>query len=234
MRKILQFLFLVMSPVLFAQLPQSLVKPAERISTFDEYDGSIFKHLRYKDASVIDEKSGTFDTKLRYNAYSDALQYKKGSKLFELVKSPTSHARIDGDYYYYCNFKTQRGLKRPGYYVLVELTERYRIYKKYSVKITEPNKKGSASGTSTPGKVQIQTAYFLEERGVIMELPMNKKKILAALSDKEEELKVYMKKEKIKVRKEEDLIRLVSRYNALKSTDGGPSRSLLSTRSRRN
>lgn len=233
MRKILQFLFLIISPVLFAQLPQSLLKPAKRISTFDEYDGSIFKSLRYKDASVIDEKSGTFDAKLRYNAYSDALEFKRGSDLFELLKNPTSHARIDGDYFYYCDFKTQRGLTRPGYYILVELNERYRIYKKYSVKITEPNKKGSASGTASPGKVQIKTKYYLEERGIIMELPMNKKKILAALNDKEEELKIYIKKEKIKVRKEEDLIRLVSRYNALKSSDGNLSRSLLSTRSRR-
>ncbi|WP_405208268.1 hypothetical protein [Aquimarina sp. LLG6339-5] len=234
MRKILQFLFLIMSPVLFAQLPQSLLKPTKRVTTFDEFDGSIFKSLKYKDASVIDEKSGTFDAKLRYNAYSDALEFKKGSELFELLKNPTAHARIDGDYYYYCNFKTQRGLKRPGYYVLVELNEQYRIYKKYNVKITEPDKRGSASGTATPGKVQIKTKYYLEERGVIMELPMNKKKVLAALGDKEEELKTYMKKEKIKVRKEEDLIRLVSRYNALKNMDGNPSRSLLSTRSRRN
>ncbi|MHA7056015.1 hypothetical protein ACWGOQ_0002260 [Aquimarina sp. M1] len=219
-----------MSSVLFAQLPQSLLKPTERLSTFDEYDGSIFESLRYKDASVIDEKSGTFDTKLRYNAYTDALQHKKGSDLFELVKSTTTHARIDGDYYYYCEFKTQRGLKRPGYYVLVELNERYRIYKKYVVKITEPDKKGSVSGTATPGKVQIRTDYFLEERGTIMELPTSKKEILAALGDKEEELKAYMKKERIKVRKEEDLIRLVSRYNALKSTGANPSRTLLSTR----
>ncbi len=234
MRKILLFLFLIISPFLFAQLPQSLLKPTKRISTFDEYDGSIFKSLRYKDASVIDEKSGTFDAKLRYNAYSDALEFKKGSELYKLVNNPTTHARIDGDYYYYCDFKTQRGLRRSGYFILVELNERYRIYKKYIVKITEPEKKGSTNGIASSGKVQIKTSYYLEERGVIMELPTNKKEILATLSDKEEELKSYIKKEKIKVRKEEDLIRLVSRYNALKSSDANPSRSLLSTRSRRN
>lgn len=233
MRKKLHLLFLLISPLLFAQLPQSLLKPITRVTTFDEYDGSIHKSLKYKDASVIDEKSGTFDTKLRYNAYTDALEFKKSNDLFELLKSPTSHARINGDYYYYCNFKTQRGLKKSGYYVLVELNEKYRIYKKYSVEITKPDPKGSVSGTSSPGKVRIRTKYFLEEHGIIMELPMNKKEILAALSDKEEELKKYIKKNRIKVRKEEDLVRLVSRYNALKNTDGNSSRSLLSNRSRR-
>ncbi|MFD2564109.1 hypothetical protein [Aquimarina rubra] len=230
MRKKLHVLFLLFSPILFAQLPQSLMEPAKIVTTFDEYDGSVYKNFRYKDASVIDENSGTFDTKLRYNTYTDALELEKGEDLFQLVKNPTSHARIDGDYYYYCNFKTQRGLKRPGYYVLVELNDKYRIYKKYDLKIKKPSKNGAASGNATPGKLSIETKYFLEERGVIMELPMNKKEILATLSDKEDELKKYIKKERIKVKKEEDLIRLVSRYNALKTTDGSNSRSLLTTR----
>ncbi|KAA1245911.1 hypothetical protein [Aquimarina sp. RZ0] len=235
MRKILHILFLIISPALFAQLPQSLLKPAKRVAMFDDYEGSIFSSLRYKEASVIDEKSGTFDAKLRYNIFSDALEFKKANnELFKIVKSPTTHARIDGDYYYYCEFKTQRGSARSGYYVLVELNERYRIYKRYTLDVIEPDKKGSVSGTSAPGRVKTITTYYIEERGLIMELPMNRKSLLASFSDKETELKAYIKKEKIKVRKEEDLIRLVSRYNALKSSDSSPSRSLLSNRDRRN
>jgi len=226
-RKIFQLIILVISPLLFAQLPTSLLEPVKGTAMFEDYEGSIYKTLGYKDASVIDEKSRTFDTKLRYNAYSDALEFKKGSDLFQLIKNTTSHARINGDYYYYCEFKTQRHIKKHGYYVLVELNEHYRIYKKYSVETIEPNSKGSSNGTATPGKIKMKTKYYLEERGVIMELPMNKKKILAVLNDKETQLKTYMKKEKIKVRKEEDLIRLVARYNALKSSGNTPSRSLL-------
>jgi len=226
-RKILQLIILGISPILFAQLPSSLFEPVKSIAMFDDYQGSIYKTLGYKDASVIDEKSGTFDTKLRYNAYSDALEFKKGADLFQLVKNTTSHARINGDYYYYCEFKTRRHLKKHGYYILVELNERYRIYKKFFAETTKPDPKGSTNGTATPGKIKMKTKYYLEERGIIMELPMNKKQILAALNDKETELKSYIKKEKIKVRKEEDLIRLVAKYNALKSSGNRPSRSLL-------
>ena len=52
--------------------------------------------------------------------------------------------------------------------------------------------------------------------------------MLALFNDKEEELKKYFKKEKIRLGKEEDLIRLVARYNALKSSDSLASKSLLS------
>ncbi len=233
MNKLLLSLFLIMSSALFAQLPRDLLTSTQRVSTFDEYDGSIYMKSRYKESSIIDEKKGSFDAKLKYNIFSDALEYNQGSKLFEVLKSPTVHARIDGDYFYYCEFKNQRGLQRDGYYVLVELNDNYRIYKRFTLDIKDPSQ-SSLTQTSEPGQLRMITSYFLEESGKIMELPMNKKDMLATLSDKEDELKAYLKKEKIRLKKEEDLIRLVARYNALKSTDEGPSQSLLSTRSGRN
>ncbi len=233
MRIILLYLFLVISPALFAQLPISLLTPTERINAFDDYEGSMYMKGNYKESSIIDEKTGTFDAKLKYNFYTDALEYAKNSDLYVVNKNTTIHARIDGDYFYYCEFKTQRGLREEGYFVLVELNDRYRIYKKFTSKIL--NKiEGTIQRESTKGEIRMITTYYLEEAGVIMELPMNKKGMLAAFSDKKEELIQYLKQTKIRFRKEDDLIRLVSRYNALKNSDSGPSRSLLSNTDRNN
>ncbi|MEW7293102.1 hypothetical protein [Aquimarina sp. 2304DJ70-9] len=233
MKKILLLFFLIISSTLLAQLPRSLLKSSQRVSTFDEYDGTLYMKARYKESSVIDEKAGAFDAKLKYNIFTDALEYNQGSKLFEILKSTTIHARIDGDYFYFCEFKTTRGLKREGYYVLVELNDKYRIYKRFTLDIKEPSK-NTLTQIAEPGVLKMITTYYVEEEGKIMELPMNKKDMLAIFSDKENELKEYLKKEKIRLRKEEDLIRLVARYNALKSTDSSPSQSLLSNLSRRN
>ncbi|WP_108866478.1 hypothetical protein [Aquimarina aquimarini] len=235
MRKILLLLCLVISSSLFAQLPRNLLTPTSRIHMYDEYNGSVYMKSRYKESSVIDEKSGTFDAKLKYNVFSDALEYNSKSDLFEVIKSPTVHARIDGDYFYYCDFKNQRNSDRKGYYVLVELSDRYRIYKRFTLKIKDPPvKTGIIDGITEPGSIRMITTYYLEESGIIMELPMNKKEMLATFSDKHDELKAYLKKESIRLKKEEDLIRLVARYNALKSTDATPSQSLLSNRGRNN
>ncbi len=232
MRKKLLYLIFATSTLTYAQLPVSLLESAKRITMYDDYEGSVYQTLRYQDASVIDEKSGTFDAKLRYNIYKDRIEHQKDNELHQIVKSPTTHVRVDGDYFYFCEFKTQRGFKKNGYYVLVELNEQYRIYKRYTLKIKDPDMKGSVSGNAIPGSIQTITTYYLEERGTIMELPMNRKEMLATLGDKSEQMKAYIKKEKIKLRKEEDLIRLVSRYNALKSIDSGPSRSLLTNSGR--
>ncbi|MBQ4818664.1 hypothetical protein [Aquimarina sp. MMG016] len=226
MRKILQLLTFLTTSVLFAQFPPTMMKSSKKISKFDKYAGSIYVFEDYKQADVINESSGTFEAELNYNIYTDALEFTEDSKLFQLVKTPTTHARIDGDYYYFCNFKTQRGVRKDGYFVLVELNDLYRIYKRYELKITDPEDMNSM-GTSTIGKIKVLKTLYLEENGIILELPMSKKGILSAFSDKQDELKKYIKKEKIKLKKEEDLIRLVAKYNALKSIDASPTRSLL-------
>ncbi|UZO81189.1 hypothetical protein NBT05_01640 [Aquimarina sp. ERC-38] len=228
MRKILLLPFVCIVQIVVAQLPQSLIEPTKKVVMFEEYEGSIYNSLKFSNASVIDEKSGTFEAKLRYNIYLDIIEHKNENGLYKLVTSPTTHARIDNNYHYYCEFRNQRGLKQSGYYILVELNERYRIYKKYDLDIRNPVKKSASINVLEPGKIRKEVTYYLEERGTIMELPVDKKEMLAVFSDKADDLKSYMKSEKIKLRKEEDLVRLVSRYNSLKSDGNLPARTLLS------
>ncbi|MFC5047259.1 hypothetical protein ACFSTE_07950 [Aquimarina hainanensis] len=232
MIKFLPYLLFFTSTVVLAQLPKSLVEPSERVTMFDDYNGSIFTSSSFKDASVIHEKSGTFDTKLRYNIYLDILEYKSQDELYHVTKSPTVHARIDGDYFYYCDFVNQRGLERKGYYVLVQMNENYSIYKKFTLKITEPESASRImTSTPEPGRLKTIRTYYLEENGVIMELSLDKSEILATLEDHGDALKKYMKSEKIKLKKEEDLIQLVAKYNALKNSEDSSNRSLIVNKS---
>ncbi len=227
MRKLTLALLLIITSTISAQLPRSLYRLTHEITSYDEYDGSIYMRSNYKESTIIDEKLGTFDIKLKYNVYSDALEFNQKGKLFEVIKLPTVHVRVSDEYFYYCVFKTQRGLSRKGYYVLVEMNDKYRIYKKYTLKITEPIQ-NTVVKTGNPGEIKLANTYFVEENGIIVELPMNKKEMLRTFSDKAQELSTYLKKEKIRLRKEEDLIRLVAKYNALKSVGPNSSKSLLS------
>ncbi|WP_235016415.1 hypothetical protein [Aquimarina sp. AU474] len=204
------------------------------MSELNKYVGSVYLNKDYQKANVIDEKSRSYDARLKYNIYTDGLELKEGGQLREVIKSSTTYARIDNDYYYYCNFKNTRGVKKNGYYILVELNNNYRVYKKYSLKITDPQEMDPMTGSSVTGKIKLITTYYLENANEIQELPLNKKGILSAFSDKQSELKEYIKKEKIKLKKEEDLIRLVARYNALKNIDLNQPGSLLSNRVQNN
>jgi len=213
MKKALIFVLFVVPVTLFAQLPEQLLETTKKIDFYKDYEGSIYSHMRYKEADVIDENSGTYTVKLRYNIYLDQIEYKKGSQLHKIVKTPTAHVRINKDYYYYCNFKDQRGLKRKGYYVLVDLNENYRIYKKYTIEIREPV--SSNNVTLEKGSISRMSTYYLEQDGTILELPKKEEALFAALGDTSNQLKSFFKKERIKLKKEEDLVRLISKYDVL-------------------
>lgn len=235
MRNLLQILALFLFACSYAQQPpQDILKIAKKSELFEDYTGSIYAQDVPTESSVIDEHSGTYTAKLRYNAYNDALEYKSGPTVYEIARHTTIHARVGDDYYYYCKFKNQRGFKRSGYYVLVELSDQYRVYKKIELKITQPKENDVVSGSSTVGKVKTTESFFMEVDGTLTPLPTNKKEILTVFSDQEEELKKYIKQEKIRLKKPDDLVKFVAKYNALKNMSTNPSRSLLSNTDQNN
>lgn len=228
MRIILQTTLLLVFINAQAQLPNQLIKSVSKTTMFEGYAGSVYVDNQYKDASIIDEKSGTYNAKLRYNMHTDALEYSKGDNLYEIAKSTTTHIRIGGKYYYFCKFKNQRGFNKHGYYILLELNDQYRIYKKNELRVTQPQERDVVTGSSTIGKLRNIEKYYLEIDGIVTELPTGKRDILTLFSDYQEPLKKYLKKEKIRLKNPEDLIRFVAKYNALKNSNISPSRSLLS------
>ncbi len=234
MRNILHIFVFLTASVSSAQFSQSIGNPSKRMVELEKFAGSIYINKEYQEANVIDEKSGTYSTKLRYNIHTDALEHKQGGKLREVIKTPTTYAMINNEYYYYCNFYNQHGKRKNGYYILLELNDMYRVYKKYDLDITEPKEMDPMTGSAVTGKIKTETKFYLEEGGEILELPMSKKGILSTFSDKEEEIKEYIKKEKIRLKKEEDLVRLVAKYKALKNMDTNQSQNLLSNRVQNN
>lgn len=234
MRNKLPLILFLTTSTLFAQLPQELLKTVQKTKVFESYTGSVYINKKYQNANIIAEKIGTYEASIRYNIFNDVLEYTEESKLYEIIKTPTTHVRIGNDYFYYCTFKNERGFNKHGYYVLIDLNEQYRIYKKYDLIVTEPKSMDADTGSAQIGKIKISETYYLEENGIIIDLPTKKSDLLVLFSDKKDELKEYIKKEKIKVKKKEGLIKLVAKYNALKNIDANPSRSLLSNRVRSN
>lgn len=219
-----------------AQLPERLITPIDQNNTFDEYAGSIFINQNFKAALVIDERTGTYDADLRYNIYSDAIEFAKDDQLFELEKNSVMHFKINDELYYYCKFKNDRGLNRHGYYILVSLSNNYTIYKKIELDITAPKTTSVVESHNAQGRILKREVYYIEKDKKITELPQNKKDILSTVfSDQEVALKAFIKTEKIKIRKEQDLIKLVQKYNSLNGDDSSnSSRSLLSNMGQNN
>ncbi|WP_281989989.1 hypothetical protein [Aquimarina aggregata] len=235
MKTVVKILFFIVSPVVFSQFSREMAEPTGKVAELLRYNGSIYSNEKYSEARIIDEKSGTYYVNLRHNVYSDVLEYKEGPKSYEVIKNSSIYAYIDSEEYRYCNFKTHKGQLRHGYYTPIDKTDTYSVYKKHDLKITEPKEKDPMTGSSmTSGKIKLETIFFLEQDGIIVSLPTNKKEILITFQDKSDELKEFIKKEKLRLKKEEDLIKLVKHYSILKNNTANQPQNLLNNRVQNN
>lgn len=220
MKQLYLMLLAVIPLFITAQIPESLLSPKEKIMLFDEYQGSIYETLKYQKSSLIDENSTSYETRLRYDIYSDVIEFKKDDDVFQIAQKESVYARIGSDLYYYCEFKNRRGLPFHGYFVLVDQNDDYRVYKRYSLQIKEPEKKGISFGELIPGNIRQIATYFLEHNGRLIEIPTSKKDFFDLFDDKKSELQNFITSQKLKLKKEEDLIALMSKYNELINSNG--------------
>lgn len=207
-----------------AQLPRKMIEFSQKVTSFDkDYFGSIYKQKEPSPSKVFHTTFGNHEVNLQYNVYIDAIEYELDNQTYTLLKTDPANVQIGDEFYYYGNFKTQRKQKREGYYVLIDNQEYYRIFKKYTLDIKEskPNDQIGSSSENTKGKIKLVTTYYLEENNIVIELPTKKKDMLAMFESRESELKDFFKKEKLKLKNEEDLIKFVSHFNVLNQNEAG-------------
>lgn len=106
-----------------------------------------------------------------------------------------------------------------GYYVQLTEGTNVKLYRKDRKKFVESKQasyNGNLGGTSAKFKKQ-KSEFYVEYNGSgdAVKLPKKKKAMINAFQGKEKEVKKYIKENKIKVTKEQDLIKLVNYVNSL-------------------
>ncbi|MFC6999674.1 hypothetical protein [Rufibacter roseus] len=79
----------------------------------------------------------------------------------------------------------------------------------------DANYKGAYSANQPFDQLVDQVHYFVLNNGQMQKVKLNRKSILNALVDQEEKLKDYLKKEKLSLNTEQELIKVIAYYNSL-------------------
>ncbi|WP_459211359.1 hypothetical protein [Aquimarina rhabdastrellae] len=215
MKKILPLIFIVLPFFVFGQLPQEYLRSINNASSMEHYQGSMYLTKKASPSSVTKTYSESLEADLHYNLHTDTFEYKNAKRTYGILKNPSIQIEMDNKKFTYHKFKDYYHLNKAGYYVLLEKNTRYRIFKKYILKILEPEKTLIKSETLNSGKLKLTTSYFLEENNVIIELPKSSKKLLSLFDKHKKEVKEYMKQEKLKLKKEEHLIKILSYFSSI-------------------
>jgi hypothetical protein len=211
------------SQMMFGQLTDlSLIDPtfndyfikninSKKAYEYQDIEGSPYLNSEFMDGVLYLKDSTAVKLPLRYNIYTDEMEYQlKGSNYS--VGNPQSLNKIllGESVFVYLPF-----IQKGGYFELFELGNCFLVQKKM-LKFNPAESAKPIVGVAIPAK-------FIRERDIFYMVVnhsqafkiVNMKAVINALQDQKLKIENFIKQEKIKNTKKENLIKIVKYYNSL-------------------
>lgn len=159
---------------------------------------------------------------IRYNAALDVMEVIQKEDTLVLNKDNRNYKIVQskGDMTYgILQNVASESDEKLGYYIQLTEGKKIKLYRRDRKKFVEVKRTAYGSNTaSTYAKYKEQKSeYYIEygDSGTAVKLPRKKKSLIKLFASKEGDIKAFIKKNKIKLNKEEDLKRLVNYANSL-------------------
>jgi len=209
--KVLILAGLACASIGFAQTPNYNHRPDRMLFTKPEtgkaamgspYFEEVYRPVRFANGSVKE---------LRYNAYTDALEYKSGTETALLLPAKdTLISTADGKRTYVFTDYTIDNLPKEGYLLHLGKFNNVTLYAKESVKLTPESKPSNGYSDYRPATYTKLPTQYLVKRDDNLTLPISAKKkdLLKLFPGKEVQISDYLKKNKVKETDEQQMIEL--------------------------
>lgn len=191
--------------------------PVERALNYNNIEGSPYLDDDLLKGYVKFSFGDSTVQYVRYNIYSDEMEYLDGEKLYVIENvNSLDHVHVNGHFLFYRTYKLRNSF-REGY--LDRLVEgRYNLYLKYNVDFEEAKPARSSYHEPTPNRFVMKnpTWYCSIDNSVIKNFETDNSSLEEIFREDFAEMKKYIKAEKLKLRKQEDVVRLFEYYNSMK------------------
>lgn len=178
-------------------------------------EGTPYLDEKYVDGEIYFGESARTKVPVRYNIYQDLIEYQQNGKAL-VVDPSTKIKKVQmGDITFIVEKLNVGGKTKYGFLNLLD-SGKVTLYSKKMMRYQEPLKGRALDGGDVPAKFsRMQDEYFYKiGTGELKEVG-NLKELIAGLPDKQDEIKQYVKQEKISPKKEEELRKLIQYYNSL-------------------
>ncbi len=193
-----------------------------KVNKYVDVDGTPYLYADWRPGTVTDNLGKKFtNVFIKYDAYSDAVEVNQNGEVMilngQLYPSFTIMLAEQGSnsvtVHNFNNTFPNITLPESGYFeILVE--GNIRLFKKYKVKFIEDNVANYGT-TAIVKRFQMNESIFMVTDGGIQNIKLNSKAVLNVLGEKSKPAEEFIKKEKIKIKTEADLIRLINYLNKL-------------------
>jgi hypothetical protein len=182
----------------------------------DKLDGSIYMKKEFINSKVLvkNEKTIVEGFALRYNMMSDAMEFIENNETRSLHKHRIAHVNIGGDLFIVATIE-EEGKERLKYMKTLNL-EKSLALESYEVTIQEPFYHPGMHSSIPNARAVTRTKLFANLPNQEEAVQIDKKADLYALvGDKAKQVKAYMKKNKISIKKQEELQQILEYYVSL-------------------
>ncbi len=175
---------------------------------YTEIEGSPYLNDNWSRGTVKAKHNGkTYElAKMRYDAYKDELEYEENQKPYRFGGEITEFVTNDG--IFRNSFPVYESLTARSFYQIL-YDGKIKLLKRTTARIQ--TEKLYSSATQTKRFIKEESLYLFKN-GLLTRIKKDKKSLLEALGEKQDELDAFIKDQKLKLSKEEDILRLIEKY----------------------
>ena len=212
------FLFVLSQSVLSQRIDPFLDKYSiyksfhpEKATEYKDVEGTPYLNTEFTVGSFVMNDSSILEIPIRYNVYSDEMQYQVEGVNY-VVGDPLAIEKVQiGE----SVFKYLPFINKGGFFELIE-TGKCSLVKKYIVKYKPAEGPKAIIGVGIPAEFIKEPAvfYLINNQSKVYKIK-NIESVIEALQDQKHKIEDFIKTEKIKNAKRENLIKIVTYYNKL-------------------
>jgi len=208
-------------------LPDSFLKSDGKTFKYNDINGSPYidnrQELKYEIpiGKLYTSKFKLVNTLfLRYNAFTDNMELSTiddGIDYYILKKKSNSWYIVLGENKYRAYEFSSNGQNQIGFFSIVSEkdTNQYSLLKKEKIIFKNEVKEKNGFLSSFPAEFRrIKDTYFVKIKERVIRIPKKKKDFFNLFSTKQNELKKFINKNKLKITREKDLFEIINYYNS--------------------
>jgi hypothetical protein len=183
--------------------------------TIADIKGSPYLDSEYKVGTILTVDDVLYkDIPLRFNCYDDVLEFKKDNNSYELKpEEKIKKVEFGGQVFAFKEFETGNGTDKSYCEILTD--GKATLCVRFSIKFYEAEPlKGFAE--AQPARFDdFSETYYISVNNSPAKKISNNKKLVEILSDKQKDVEAFISKQKLSVKKSEDLKKIIAYYNTL-------------------
>jgi len=180
-----------------------------------EIQGTPYLNIEYEAGTILSDADVLYkNVPLRYDCFNDILEFKRNNKTYYAdPKETVKKAEFGGKVFVYKVFEKEGGTEKSYFEEVVK--GKAALFTRYSVNFYEAVP-GNGIIDPRPARFgDLIETYYISIDSLPAKKILNNKKLVEILSDKKNEVEAFISKQKLSVKKKDDVKNVVVYYNSL-------------------